>query len=212
MSTRKAESFNRDMIVADTVVQLVKDLNIDCIVETGTYAGKTTAFLAEEFPSLELYTAEVQFETFLIAEKNLKQFSNCKQFCGSSEQILEKLLPTLTGKRVLFYLDAHWQDYWPLLDELKEIAKTHNNTCCIVIDDFQVPNRPFKYDSYKNQPLNLQYVKQELKNIYTSPFSFYNDKTTRQPTAVGKLYCIPEEWKQSLTVPLKQEMGVWYVV
>jgi hypothetical protein len=109
-------------------------------------------------------------------------------------------------------LDAHWQDYWPLLNELKEIAKTHNNTCCIVIDDFQVPNRPFKYDSYKNQPLNLQYVKQELKNIYTSPFSFYNDKTTRQPTAVGKLYCIPEEWKQSLTVPLKQEMGVWYVV
>ena len=102
MSTRKAESFNRDTIVADTVVQLIKDMNIDCIVETGTYTGKTTAFLAEQFPSLELYTVEVQFETFLIAEKTLKQFSNCKQFCSSSEKMLEKLLPTLTANAYFF--------------------------------------------------------------------------------------------------------------
>ena len=211
MSTRKAEAFNRDTIVADTIVQLVKDLKIDCIVETGTYAGKTTAFLAEEFPTLSLYTVEIQFETFLIAEKNLKSFANVKQFCGSSEAMFQKLLPTLSGKRILFYLDAHWEDYWPLLDELYEIAKTHQDSCCIVIDDFKVPNRPFKYDSYKNQLLDLQYVNKGLKGVFTSPFSFFNDKTTRNPTAVGKLYCIPSIWKENLTVSLKQEAGSWYV-
>lgn len=211
MSTKKAEAFNRDTVVADTVVQLVKDLNIDCIVETGTHIGKTTAFLAEEFPSLSVYTVEVKFETFLMAERNLKRIGNVKQFCGSSEKILEQLLPTLSGKRILFYLDAHWEDYWPLLDELKEIAKTHQDSCCIVIDDFNVPNRSFKYDSYKNQPLDLQFIHKDIKTIYTSPFSFFNDRTTRNPVAVGKIYCIPESWKELLTVPLKQESGVWYV-
>lgn len=211
MSSRKTEAFNTDTVVSDTVVQLVKDLKIDCIVETGTFHGKTTCYLAEEFPSLLIYTIEVKFDTFLIAEKNLKSFSNVKQFCGSSEMILKDILPTLSGKRILFYLDAHWEDYWPLLDELKKISTTHQNTCCIIIDDFKVPNRPFKYDSYKGQPLDIYYVGAGLKEIFSSPFSFYNEKSTRKGGAVGKLYCMPKEWKELISFPLKEDSGVWYV-
>jgi len=211
MSSRKAEAFNTDTIVSDTVVQLIKDLKIDCIVETGTYSGKTTAFLAETFPELRIYTIEVKFETFLIAERNLKSFSNVKQFCGSSEKIFKDLLPTLSGKRVLFYLDAHWEEYWPLLDELKEISGSLQNSCCIVIDDFKVPNRPFKHDAYKGQALDIYYVAAGLKSIFTSPFSFFNDKSTRKGGPVGKLYAIPQEWKEMVSIPLRQDAGTWYV-
>jgi predicted O-methyltransferase YrrM len=209
--TAQLQAFNSDRIVSETVVKLIKDLEIECIVETGTFSGVTTAFLAESFPTLEIFTVEVKFETFLVAEKRLKPFKNVKQICGSSEKALKTLLPTLTGKRVLFYLDAHWEDYWPLLDELDEIQRNNANSCCIVIDDFMVPNRPFKYDKYKDQPLDLNYVLAKLKMIYKTPYYFFNDKTTRNPVAVGKLYCIPEEWKESLTIPLTKDAGFLYV-
>ena len=51
---------------------------------------------------------------------------------GSSEQVLKELLPSLTNERILFYLDAHWHSYWPLLDELDTISHTHQNNCIIV--------------------------------------------------------------------------------
>lgn len=212
MSSRIAGAFNSDTVISETVVQLINDLKIDCIVETGTYHGKTTAFLAESFPSLPIYTIEVKFETFLIAERNLKSFSNVKQFCGSSEKILKDFLPTLSGKRILFYLDAHWEDYWPLLDELKEISASHKNNCCIVIDDFKVPNRTFKYDSYKGNALDMYYVDTSLKHIFTNSFSFFNEKSTRKTGPVGKLYSIPQEWKDLISFPLKQDSGAWYVI
>ncbi len=209
--TAQLGAFNSDSFVSDTVVKLVRDLKIECIVETGTFTGVTTAFLAETFPDLDVFTVEVKFDTFLIAERRLKQYKNVKQFCGSSEKILRDLLPTLTGKRILFYLDAHWEDYWPLLDELTEIAKNNADICCIVIDDFLVPNRPFKYDSYKNQPLDLQYVLGKLREIYRNPFYFFNSTTNRRPGGVGKLYCIPDEWKDLLTVPIFNDAGHRYV-
>ena len=35
---------------------------------------------------------------------------------------LKTLLPKIKKDRVMFYLDAHWRDKWPLKKELKEIA------------------------------------------------------------------------------------------
>jgi hypothetical protein len=40
----------------------------------------------------------------------------------------------------LFYLDAHWYDYWPLQDEVKTISKL--SQFVILADDFKVPGKP----------------------------------------------------------------------
>jgi predicted O-methyltransferase YrrM len=189
----------------------VKDLKIDCIVETGTFRGTTTAFLSETFPTLDIYTIEVDFNTYLEAEKNLESYKNIKLLSGSSEKVLEALLPQLKDKRILFYLDAHWEEYWPLLDEFEAIRKTAKDNCCIVIDDFKVPFRQFQHDNYKDQPLDVDYIEQKMNEVYTTPFYFFNDRTTRVPRAVGKIYIVPEEWRTRVTVPLTEEDGLHYV-
>jgi predicted O-methyltransferase YrrM len=207
----KVAAFNNDSIVSETVVQLVKDLHIDCIVETGTFRGTTTAFLSENFPTLDIYTIEVDFKTFLQAEHNLKSFKNIKLLCGSSEKVLEDLLPRLKDKRILFYLDAHWEKYWPLLDEFEAIRKNAKDNCCIVIDDFKVPYRQFQYDTYEKQPLDVDYIQEKMNEVYKTPFYFFNDRSTRESRAVGKIYIIPGEWREKVSVPLTQENGLYYV-
>jgi predicted O-methyltransferase YrrM len=203
--------FNNDSVITETVVQLVKDLKIDCIVETGTFRGTTTAFLSETFPNMPIYTVEVDFKMFLQAEENLKPHTNIKMILGSSEKVLEDLLPTLKDKRILFYLDAHWEEYWPLLDEFEAIRKSCKDNCCIVIDDFKVPFRQFQHDTYKEQPLDLDYIEEKMNEVYTKPFYFFNDRTTRIPRAVGKVYIVPEAWKEAVSVPLTEENGLYYV-
>lgn len=207
----KVSSFNNDSVVADTVLQLVKDLKIDCIIETGTFQGTTTAFLSETFPNIDIYTVEVNLETYQKAQANLQGYSNIKLLYGSSEKVLEHLLPELQGKRILFYLDAHWDDYWPLLDEFEAIQKQCKDNCCIVIDDFKVPFRQFQHDIYKEQPLDLDYIEEKLKQVYTQPFYFFNDRSTRDPRAVGKIYIVPLNWKEMITIELTEEDGFFYV-
>jgi hypothetical protein len=46
----------------------------------------------------------------------------------------------MLGALPLFFLDAHWYDYWPLLDEI-ELITSKVPRCVIIIDDFQVPGR-----------------------------------------------------------------------
>lgn len=207
----RVAAFNNDTVVSDTVVQLVRDLKIDCIIETGTFRGTTTAFLSETFPTIDIYTIEVDFKTYLQAEENLKPYKNVKLLSGSSEKVLEALLPQLKGKRILFYLDAHWQEYWPLLDEFEAIRKASKDNCCIVIDDFKVPFRQFQHDNYKDQPLDVDYIEQKMNEVYTNPFYFFNDRTTRVPRAVGKIYIVPGEWREQVTVQLRDENGIYYV-
>lgn len=207
----QVSAFNNDSVVSDTVVQLVKDLNIDCIIETGTFRGTTTAFLSETFSTLPIYTIEVDFKMYLQAEANLESYPNIKMLLGSSEKVLEVLLPQLKDKRILFYLDAHWEEYWPLLDEFEAIRKTAKDNCCIVIDDFKVPFRTFQHDTYKDQPLDIDYIEEKMNEVYTMPFYFFNDRTTRDPRAVGKVYIVPNEWKDKLTINLTEENNLLYV-
>ena len=207
----KVDAFNNDSVVSDTVVTLVKDLDIDCIIETGTFLGTTTAFLSETFPNKDIYTIEVMPKTYEKAKENLQPYTNIKMFLGSSDEVLEDLLPKLKGKRILFYLDAHWEKYWPLLDEFEAIRKTAKDSCCIVIDDFKVPYRQFQYDVYEEQPLDVDYIQEKMNEVYTAPFYFFNDRTTRECRAVGKIYIVPEAWRTAISVPLTEENGIYYV-
>lgn len=57
---------------------------------------------------------------------------------GSSETVLRNVVEAEGDlHRCFFYLDAHWNDYWPLKDELEQIQRLKKFIC--VIDDFHVP-------------------------------------------------------------------------
>jgi len=125
---------------------LIKKFRIKNIVETGTFKGDTT----KEFSKMveKVYSIESNKEYYLSSKKRLKEDNNVKLFLGSSPVILKKILPGLEGN-TLFFLDAHWGNYWPILDELNEISKVdHMKKSVIVIHDFYVPGKNFGFDSY----------------------------------------------------------------
>ncbi len=158
------KSFSGDGYLKEEFIKLVKQFNIKNIVETGTNKGFTT----KEFAKMveHVYTIESNKEYYIESKKNLKKLNNIKLYLGSSPSVLEHMLPSLKG-RTLFFLDAHWGDYWPILDELKEIAKIPNlSNSVIVIHDFYVPQSNLGFDSYhySKSPLEL-FIKRGISVI-----------------------------------------------
>ena len=81
--------------------------------------------------------------------RRLSIYSNIFPHSGSSEKFLEHFLATGDDAELgLFFLDAHWENYWPLPEEIEYISET-GRKAVIVVDDFEVPGRTaFGYDDY----------------------------------------------------------------
>jgi predicted O-methyltransferase YrrM len=171
---------------------LKRDNNIDAVVETGTFIGGSTVAFSLVFD--EVHTIEITPSTYQTSLKNLHNFPNVQCHLGSSEKVLHELLPSLEQKRVLFYLDAHWQQHWPLLQELEEIAATHKDNCIIVIDDFKVPNRTdIPYDAYHNNECSYEYIKNHLDLVFTE--YTYHYLIPKSVDSRAKFIAIPKKWK-----------------
>lgn len=171
---------------------LIQDYGIETVVETGTFMGSTTMFFAN-VPNIEVHTIDIVEKYYLQAKGVFKNISKVSCHLGSSDQVLAKILPNIQKKRVLFYLDAHWNQYWPLLNELKEIAKTHRNNCIIVIDDFKVPNRAdIPYDSYGRHECSYSYIKSSLEPIFSDYSMHY--LIPKDVTRKAKFVAIPKSW------------------
>ena len=56
----------------------------------------------------------------------------------------------------LFYLDAHWETYWPLADELAIVFGECENPV-VVLDDFDAGNG-LDFDEYGGKRLDFEYV------------------------------------------------------
>ena len=149
------DAFSGDKYLGEEFEKLVKRFKIKNIVETGTFKGDTT----KEFSKMvgNVYTIESNKEFYAQARANLKDHKNIQMFFGSSPEVLRKILHKMKGN-TLFFLDAHWGDYWPILDELKEISRIPSlSKSIIVIHDFYVPGKDFGFDSYHyaKSPLEL---------------------------------------------------------
>lgn len=113
-------------------------------VETGTYLGSTTSFLAERFPVV--HTIEPSRECLQIARQNLNTFKNIIFHNGTSENCLESICKSLTGD-ICFWLDGHYSSGitfqgdkdTPIIYELEIISKniTRFNNVVILIDDIR---------------------------------------------------------------------------
>jgi len=180
--------FNCDAVVQQECARLLFRYGIQQIVETGTYKGVTTEFLASF--GLPIHTVEVVPETYESTKDRLAGKKNITCHLGNSAEVLAALLPGLPKVPTLFYADAHWQTYWPLRDELKVITKEFPGALAvIIIDDFQVPGRNYQFDSYLEQACNVEYLQDVLP---TQGTHYYNDRSLRHHIPVGKLYCVPD--------------------
>jgi len=144
-------AFHNDMHMLEAIRKIVSQASIKTAIETGTFCGDSARELSRIVPFV--HTIEIREDFRKIAEErdteNSKSFPKVLYHLGSSDKILPYVFKYDNKPNYLFFLDAHWQDYWPLADELKIINafRIEGNKVVTIIDDFEVPGRPNFYGS-----------------------------------------------------------------
>jgi hypothetical protein len=157
-------SFNGQRHRKRIFAEVMAALPVDAIVETGTWLGDTTGYMAET-ARRPVYSCELNRRFHSLAKMRLAGLKEVHLESGDSRTLLHKLATSAEagGKRVFIYLDAHWYDDLPLAEEI-EIIATHWSSYVIMIDDFKVPDDPgYAYDDYGNgKTLALELIRASI--------------------------------------------------
>lgn len=175
-----------DLYAYNEFQKLIGEFQIRKIIETGTYYGWSAIKLAEF--GLPVKTIELSKENYNIAKKNMDGIANIEILFGSSPDILSKIIEE-KEEGLLLFLDAHWEEYLPLRDELKVCIEKRIKPV-IIIHDFYVDGK-FGYDSYDGHKLDYQYIEDLLLLIYGEGFDYhYTDKI--ESVDAGLIYIYPK--------------------
>jgi len=213
--------FNGDGYAAAEVLRLKAKHGLTVAVETGTCYGSTTLFLWEHFRHVN--TTEIDRPTFDIAVQRMcdhvgrfikddigtrdvwigghgheGQPNSIKANLGSSPDVIARTAPAwLSAKegqdRHFFFLDAHWGNVCPLLDELDAIAQAGIRPV-IMIHDWQVPDRPDLGHDYfpDGRPFALEHITTALDLIYGREGWDYHYNDEAEGARRGILYVEPK--------------------
>lgn len=177
----------RDSILRARLALIISRLEITTVVETGVdYGGSTYQFsqIAPRVLSIDNDAAKMEIVTRALAEAGV---TNVSILCTNSPDGLRQLLGDgLDASRTLFMLDAHWQSYWPLLDEIRTIPRGQG---VIVTHDTVVPGHPeLWFDTYDGQALSYEYVRDELTAWSPDHAVEYNDAAEHPRCGVMFVY------------------------
>ena len=123
------------------VEALRRILPLETLVETGTFQGDTVAQMLRHFR--EIHTVEWSAELYRQVQARFQHEPHVNCANDTSPRWLRSLQPSLAGRSVLYWLDAHWcnaadtagQDaQCPLLEELDAIASL-SDVSVVLIDD-----------------------------------------------------------------------------
>jgi hypothetical protein len=139
----------------DIVRQLHQALTVDRVLETGTYRGGTTEFLADTF-NVPVRSVEASPRYFAYASNRLRADVRIRLSQGDSRTFLREQAERVARRKesgaapetVFFYLDAHWENDLPLAEELAIIAGAWERAV-VMVDDFEVPgDSGYGFDDY----------------------------------------------------------------
>jgi len=143
--------------------QLVRDLmravEFDEVIETGTYRGVTTTFLSNT-SGLPVHTAEVSARFFHYSRVRCAGDPAITVHHRDSRGLLRQLADRDGDPTLFFYLDAHWGEDVPRYEEL-EIINRRWSRAVVLIDDFRVnDDSGYGHETYNGVPLDLDYLPQ----------------------------------------------------
>jgi hypothetical protein len=141
--------FNGQRQRVAAVAAMFRAVPFATVIETGTYRALTTRHLRRT-TSAPIATIEVNPRYFEYSKRRLRGLEQVKQFLGHSPAVLERLRhdDEWLAEPCFFYLDAHWLDDLPLLDELRVIRQGWREFAAL-IDDFRVEGDDgYFYDDY----------------------------------------------------------------
>jgi len=181
-----------DKYLLQETLSLSKKFNSNIFVETGTHIGDNILILKDYFNSL--YTIEISEKYFNIAKEKISKFNNIKLYLGDSSEILTQILNEINSNPVIF-LDAHWNEINPILNEL-DIIKNSKLKPIIIIHDFFVPdgngNSKFKWFEIADKKLNIrldfQYIKNSIEQIYGNNYDYYYNMQSETDSGVIFIY------------------------
>lgn len=178
--------WNNDGYLAAEVLRLRDKHGLTKAFETGTCLGSTTLWLHEHFQHTDTVEVHRPFFDLAVARfihvvgRHVRDDVGSTQvwigghgdepsinaWNGDSAGTIYRLGRNVTSG-TLFFLDAHWGDVCPLLNELDAIASAGIRPC-IVIHDFQVPGTDFGFDRFPDSgyPFNLEAIAMRLDAIY----------------------------------------------
>lgn len=174
--------FNGQMRRKEIFADITAAVPLDGIVETGTWLGNTTAYMAET-SRLPVYSCDVNPRYNGIAKMRLANVDGVHLSLSDSREFLRELSSgPLAQQCVFFYLDAHWYEDVPLTEEFEWIA-AHWDRCVVMVDDFSVPDDPgYEYDTY-GRPLDLTLFEASIAShglVAFSPAAPSSEETGRR--------------------------------
>lgn len=182
------EPFAGDVIAEYEFIKLKKKFNIKNVVETGSYVFSTTKWFCENFELVYTYENNEHFYSFGVDK--VKTLTNVRAFLEDSILGLQKLKNKLP-EPTIFFLDAHWGEYCPLLDEL-DVISTLNTIPIIVIHDFKTNNPDLGFDRYNENDFCFEWIENSIKKIYPNGFDYYYN-TQAVGAKRGIIYITPKK-------------------
>jgi hypothetical protein len=141
--------FNGQRRRAAAVEAIFQQIPFVAVIETGTYRALTTRYL-RSLTEAPIATIEINPRYHSYSRRRLAGTANVFPLLGDSPTVLELLAADAawTSGPAFFYLDAHWLDNLPLVDELHIIRRAWPNFVAL-IDDFRVEGDDgYRYDDY----------------------------------------------------------------
>ena len=175
------------------LLSIVSDILVesDYFIETGSWEGDSTGFVADNFPNIVCATCEPDLGRYTTTVNALKHFKNVHTYNICSPEIFQKipeLDQNMYNKTCTFWLDAHgWGFKWPLKEEIAFITKNFKK-CYILIDDFKNPYVPqMEYHQYEGQYCTWDYIKGDVVNSqdFEVWYPTYTQHTSRCNGLVG---------------------------
>jgi len=190
--TGQYKAFNSDQKLSERFLYFKKEYDIKVAIETGTYHGDTTKWLAENFD--RVYTVEYDQRYLDIANQQISNYTNIHSYLGSSTDLLKKFLDESRNENTIIFLDAHWYAN-PVLQELDRIKESGRKPV-IAIHDFKVPERQdLGYDVYPEQGIVYEWdwIKEKIEGIYGEneyeiEYNIYSEQNMR-----GCIFILPKK-------------------
>jgi hypothetical protein len=180
LTGKLGQPFNGQIYRKKLFQEIFGQFKFDVVIETGTFRGSTTEFIASHFPG-PIFSIEYSKKYAEFSRIRNRKHKNVEIVINNSVDGLKNILKenNFREKNIFFYLDAHWYDYLPLRDELDVIFNSANDfNAVIMVDDFEVPgDSDYGFDAYEAGTLNYSYIQPVL--IPQSSVFF--------PTTPGKL-------------------------
>ena len=165
-----------DAVLRRRLETIIVERGITTVVETGIDWGGSTRFFAEMVPRVIGIDNDPKRLAAFSVEMEEDRLTGIELLQQNSPDGLRMLITEgLDASKTLFFLDAHWQAYWPLKDEIRAIPRGQG---VLVMHDARVPGCPnLGVDVYDGQELSYEYVRDVLTEWSPTHRVEYNDDT-----------------------------------